>query len=603
MRSGHFDTTEEIDPSTPPPGVSKPESRVFRKSLFYFAGLCSLAAVFYLPYFIPQQPSNSYSWMFGYNNRAGVLILLAVIGAWVLFTHGLKLNPLPPAPARPLSSKWLMLALLVVICGCCAMYSRAGHYGAYNEANYLIERIWLLSQGKVPYADFEFPYGPLLLWGPLLLKRIFSADVAVGYYIFWTLNWILGTFLLFKLISDSNYPTQAKRSIFLTLFFVGLFGMLCLGTNYTFFRFVCPLFLISRFQQELDRGQQGPKFYSAIQGSGFTLMLLLISPETAIAFAFAAVCVASIYIVRTSNPASIPQWSSVLLLTSLIVAEFWAARRFHEFDTLILDGSGANSFPIFFAPAILLYIGSVFICFCLFYLQVVKGEVSDVNLGIIAVSIPMIAAALGRCDPGHLFWNGLGIFLASMFYISNFAGAWRRYRFWFPLLLVGIPWLAGFAISRIAVHPTGHRDDLQRSEATDPLLLGKFFPTWQGGFFAPFGFDPNAEGSVLSPRIDYGYFDPFINHGAVESIRATVREIEDTPERALILPAKFEDHCQTNPLGQQVAMSVLFGFPYLGHAVHTESLRKPICDYIVAHYRMQQPPAEQSFGYGLWVRK
>jgi len=284
-------------------------------------------------------------------------------------------------------------------------------------------------------------------------------------------------------------------------------------------------------------------------------------------------------------------------------AEFWAARSVHIFDTLISDGSGADSFPIFIAPTILLYIGSAFLCFCLLYRQIVKGDLQGSNLGIIVVSIPMMVAALGRCDPGHIFWNGLGIFLASMFYVSNSSAAWRRYRLWFSLVLVGIPWLAGFAVSRVVARTSDPREQLQRSEATDPHLLDKTFPTWKAGFFAPFGFDPNGTGTVLSPRIYYGYFDPFVNHSAVGSIQVTVREVDSDPERALILPAEFQNHCQTNPSGQQVAMSVVFGFPYLGHAVHTESLRKPICDYIVAHYEVQQPADYRSFDYGLWTRK
>ena len=539
--------------------------------------------------------------MFSYNNRAGVLILVACMASGVLWTRGLGLKIPRPVAALPLSRAWLLGALIVVAFGCCGMYLKAVHNGGHNESDYQIERVWLLSQGKVPYADFEFAYGPLLLYGPMFLNRLFSLDVAEAYYAFWAGSWLLGTFFLFHVIDRSNYPTSAKPSIFLTLFFAGAIGIMSMGTNYSLFRFAFPLFLIAKFQN-LTRPLSSAVISAAL-AAGSTLILLLISPETAIAFSFAAVFLFSIFLLRSRNAgADRARWTSICLLLGALTVEFWIAHKLHMLDTLISDGSGADSFPIFIAPVILLYIGTAFVCSCVLYRRIAEGELTDSNIGFISFSIPMIPAVLGRCDPAHIFWNGLGMFLASMFYISNYAIAWKRYRLWFLLLLVVIPWVTLMPLSWVARKSPATARELQRSEATDPLLLDKLYPSWHGGFFAPFGFVPSGRWTVLSPRIDYGHFDAFVNHNSVESIQETIHEIDGDPQRALILSSGFENHCETNPLGQQVVMSMLFGFPYFGRAVHTQSVRKPLCDYILAHYVISQPPNALNYNYGLWTR-
>jgi hypothetical protein len=50
-------------------------------------------------------------------------------------------------------------------------------------------------------------------------------------------------------------------------------------------------------------------------------------------------------------------------------------------------------------------------------------------------------------------------------------------------------------------------------------------------------------------------------------------------------------------------MTVMFAFPFFRKAVHPESIRQPICDYILAQYGLEQPPTLQNFQYGLWVPK
>ena len=91
------------------------------------------------------------------------------------------------------------------------------------------------------------------------------------------------------------------------------------------------------------------------------------------------------------------------------------------------------------APHILLFVASSFVCACYLYWRIRDWRINDNTIGLIGYSVPVIAAALGRCDPSHVFWNGLGISLASMFYLSNHKKAWRIFKVTFLLFAFLLP--------------------------------------------------------------------------------------------------------------------------------------------------------------------
>ena len=572
-----------------------PQARTFNKPLFILFAIGSLAAVFFLPYFIAQAPSTSHSWTFAYNNRAGIFILLVSIAIGVFWSRGMGLELPEPGRPNPLPKWILACALATVLCGYVAKYFSAGIYGGWGEANYFVGRVWLLDQGKLPYVDFEYAYGVLFLYGPLSLHRLCNLGVAQAYYLFCLLIFLTGTVLLFKVISDSNYPSNVRNNIFLILFIPGTLGILALGANYTFFRFVCPLYFISLFQRALLEGRAPSKLRAQLIAFACTMILLLISPETAIAFAFAcaALFACSVYSAAELNRATLISFAGLLLQFAFI---FSIARRVRILDTVMSANSNANSFPIAIAPHIVLYCGSLFLCSCFLFVRISQMSLPDLNIGFILVSIPMVAAALGRCDPAHVFWNGLGVFISTLFYFSSDRFRYRRYRMAFLAFLFIIPTLTG---SLIGIH----RPESGTKRPADSISVDSLYPFWHTEFLAPFGFTPNGMGTTLSARIDYGRYDGTINNDSQESIEETISEMRNNPNGALLLRQGFEGQCETNPAGERLAISLLFGFPYFGRTVHSESIRKPICDFINANYQIMQPPDAQNFNYGLWVRK
>lgn len=578
-----------------------PDAKTVNRPLFVLFAACSLAAVFFIPYFVPQTPSTSESWVFGYNNRAGIALLLAAVVTGVWWTRGMGLHLAAPAPAKALSNKILYGAIAATCCACALMYILAGTYGGFEEANYQIDRVWLLEQGKQPYVDFEYAYGAGLLYGPMLLQRIFRVDVAQGYYIFFLLTLVAGTFIFFKLIATCNYPSNLGNKIFLLIYIPGSISILAMGTNYTFLRFASPLYFISVYQGMLFEPGYRSFIRSSLTAAFFTAVLILISPETSLAFVFACPILYVLCAPFASRRALLATTGILLLLLGSIFSLAW---RLQVFGTMTSAAGNANSFPIAIAPHILFYIMSLFLCGCYLFVRFQNDEFSDRMIGLILVAIPMMAGALGRCDPGHLGWYGLGFIIPIMFLLSNSPGWFRRYRNAYLAFLVVIPFFSSLVVAQPNLfrvlhiwNPSGFASVPAAAISVDSL-----FPSWKGDFLAPFGFKPNGYGTTLSTRIDYGRYEAPLNNDTAASVQETISEIEAHPEEALLLPKGFDATCNIDPKFERLDLSLLFAFPYFGRAVHTRSIRQPLCDFIVENYQVVQPPTAQTFYWGLWER-
>jgi hypothetical protein len=604
------------------------------KPLFLAYVLCSLAAVFYLPYLVPMHPTASDSYLFGYNNHAGVVLLLLLVTIGSIWTEGLNLKLPSTGASKSVSRTTLAWSLLAVLLGCAVMYMLAARFGGTYETGYEMDRGWMLSIGKVPYVDFEWPFGVAFLYGPLLLRNRLPINLVQAYYLFWLLNWLLGTLLLYAVINMVDYPTNSKRSIFLLLYSGGFFSIIFMGTHYTFLRYTCPLFFILVVHKVFKSVGDRSRVYAALLAIAFTIILLLISPEIAIAHAFACVCIFLRFTPRW-NAGSLATFIGLLLAFAALLS---GALKLHVLDTVMASGGGADSFPILLSPHILLFSVAVFCCACYVFRSFAERCIQDNTIGLVAFSIPMIAAALGRCDPFHTFWNGEGIYVASMFYLSGYKVVWRWYKAAFVVILVILPLRFVLPIVQKAIV------DSITNTGTDPTLVSRsliylrreyistfaspaekarwqskhtnsakiipdkidlavLYPTSHEEFLAPLGYKPNGTGTYLSNEIDYGHFEAFENANTVVTTRTKLAEIENHPEKALLLPGGFEIFCMANVPVERHLISLLFSFPYFGKIVHPESVHQPVCSYILDHYKLETAPAPQNFNYGLWVRK
>lgn len=604
---------------------------------FVFYALIGLAVVFYAPYYVPMQPTASTSYHFGYSNRAGIILLTVFLGLGAIWTGGMGISFSSATKSQPVPRKVLVASLLAVLLGCVAMYAFAGRFGGFGESSYNIDRAWLLLQGKTPYVDFEWPFGIYFLYAPLFLCRAFSLDVVRASYIVWGITFLCGTWLLFAVVNMIDYPTTKKTSIFLLLMGAAYPDLVSMGTPGALLRHISPIFSILLVQRLVNRGGSKWRICAALFAVVSTAILLLISPEIAVAHAFACICIFSLDAER--DRASSFAWSAGLLGAFALI--FWTANRFHVLDTMLASAGGADSLPIIPAPHILLFLGGLFLCACYIYRRLADSRGNDNTIGIIAYSVPMIASALGRCDAPHVFLNGLGVFIACLFYASNNTAAWKWCCIAFLCFIIVAPTITGgwyykgyFAsafvnsaeesksstiVNELLVVVRRHlapylspdaRDKLEARLETARLHAGKpesaslsdVYPEWHGDFAAPFGYRPNHLGTDLTSRIDYGFYEGAENASTPAAVRRKIGELAGQPQRALLLPEDFDtSDCIANVSAERRIISVMFLFP-LGRAAHTDSVYRPLCEYIHAEYWMERA-APTKYGYGLWVRK
>lgn len=565
--------------------------------------VCSLVIIFCLPYLFPVQPSLSPSYIFGYSNRVGVLLLLAAVTTGVVWTRGLGWR-LPIGPSAPRMSRWVLLISLITAGGCSlAMYLFAGRYGAVGEAGYLVDRCELLAHGSVPYSGFEFAYGPAMLYVPILLSRLFSLDVVHAYYVFWGINHIVGTALLFYVVDSIESPARSRLPIYLCSFIPSFLSITSMGTNYTALRFIFPIYCVLLVRRTARSSWLARRKYPllALVCTALAGLLVLISPELAIAFAFACVCML-VLDTRQSYGMRLTTMSVLVLGVCLV---FGCATRLHVLDTLISDSGGVDSFPIIPAPHLLVFFVAAFFCGCLVYERIAKRRFEGDLLAIVAYSVPMLAAALGRCDAGHVLWNGQGIFLVTMFYLAGREPFDRVFRKSYLMFSFALPAILGSIIGYIgAWHKVSHLNTMGEDayRASYGVNLERLYPDWHGLFMTPFDYRRNGVSSFQSERITQGFYASFVNGGTPAAIQARVNELASRPTAALLLPEDFDRWCQVDISGERTMVGLLFAVPYFGRAVHTESVRLPICQFIHANYHLISPPTSENYRYGLWVR-
>ena len=518
------------------------DARSIDLRLFSVYVVASLAAIFYLPTLVPMHPSASDSYLFGYNNRAGVALLLLLVSIGAIWTKGFNLEFFAAEASEPVPQRTLLISLLGVLCACLAMYMLAGRFGGFGESSYEIDRVWLTAQGRTPYVDFEWPFGAALLYGPLLISRLFSAGITTAYYVFWMINCLLGVLLLWAVINLIDYPTKHKKAIFLLLYGAWFLAIINMGTHYALVRYTCPLLFILVVHKVFRHREIRPRLYAVLLALLFTIILLLISPETAIAFAFASTC-----LFLFADPGGSGKTRAIFAWWLLAVAiVFGTALKLHVLDTVKASGGGADSFPVSSAPHFLLFFAALFICACYIFRRFTERRINDNTLGLLAYSVPMLAAALGRADPGHVVFNGLGLILASLFYVSNYPIAWKWYRTAFVVVMIVVPGVIGIISYRPLIMRCGlnilsenggesllgrsliklghgyianfaspakrakFEDTLEHAQHTSMATavdLSILYPSSQGIFLAPFGYKPNGIGTYLNSRVEYGHFE------------------------------------------------------------------------------------------------
>ena len=512
------------------------------------------------------------------------------------------------------------------------MYFLVHGLQGFGESIYMIDRLKLLAEGGRPYRDFEFAYGVLLLYGPRALMVLhLSAEQA--YFVFLLACYLGGIWMLARIFALLDYPSEHKATIFSMLCLLGLQVTLSTGLNYVLLRFIsAPYFGLLVQRTDSQGSGRRDRIFAMLMAAGFTVLMLMISPEMGVAFGAGTIGYFCVFCQR--------DWRSVTDYVGFLgieVAIFLGADRLGIFFTLKAFSGGAFSFPIVPAPHILLFFVGCGLVTLFVAERFRSGSRGDGMLMVVAVSGAALFAALSRCDPGHTVLSGIGLVIVAAMLASSVPKFWRWYRlaFFFFFLLIPMatgvwsyrPLLSKLIFLRVLQsEPHGTQTCLDRlmeramerqlghaqgrikfeklkgaGSAATEFDLHAAFPQLSGVLTTPFGFAPKGFGIYHSANLRPGYFAGLNNLFTPAMVRRKIEELQADPGGRLLLPDNFVDQCKLDPVVAREQMRTLLAYPFSGTVRHSDSVWAPLCSYIDSHYRRTIDMGPQGYGYSVWA--
>ncbi|MCU1238085.1 MAG: hypothetical protein JWP63_6052 [Candidatus Solibacter sp.] len=386
--------------------------------------------VFWLPYHVRVSSADrSDSAQVGFNNRVALAVVFAGIGAATI------LSLLAPRPARqdpaPEDRAQLGVRPLAVACALQTVAIGVMHWIMYGsppsgESAYFLPRLYFLGRGLTPYRQFEFAYGPAMIYPPNWLARAFGLSIESGYACWFWVFCVAGTVLLWILIREARAARTAKLAAFVILTSWLPIGM---ALQYLPMRFVAgfgALVLAAAVTRALRRRWYLlPPVYLCL-----TLLVLSISPEIGCAFIPALLTYLILDLeIRRESLLTIGVYAALMICTlGLLPGELFLVLRSFA--------AGGNAFPILPSAYVLLYLGSLLTIVPRLLadgFRCVRGGQAFANwpfgaaltIAMAVHTICMVPGALARADVGHVYFYGVGAFLLAT--LSTWpSGKWRN---------------------------------------------------------------------------------------------------------------------------------------------------------------------------------
>ena len=370
-----------------------------------------IVAFFVIPYHFPTSKLVlSMSYDYGFNNKLGLILVL-----FGIFTFGLfgffreKRNDIKLFNTNIGGIKRLdyficlvVLALYVLIIGI-TNGDKLICYG--GECTYFLPHIEDMMAGKVPYKDFIFYYGPAFIYVPYWLHCLLpELSVVFAYLLTLFIFESIGLYCLYEVICHFKLESKYKRFIFYIVFLASF--PIALGLNYELLRFVPPFWLLLRLPKT-------KRSLSFILYPLSVITCLSISPEVGLSFMIA------IGIYLSLNIVFFKEKHYLFLLLFTIIASFSFMIFYHDmFSMLTSSASGLLNFPFIISLHLIAFFVSLFIIGYNFGIKIRTLKNNILECSFIIMSIGLIPACLGRCDPGHVTYFGLFVFILCFVFIS-----------------------------------------------------------------------------------------------------------------------------------------------------------------------------------------
>jgi hypothetical protein len=359
------------------------------------------------------------TWVAGANNQAAAIgVALVSIAVTLVCWYRTRAEQQPEAPSQ-LSRGYLyggILAAILWTAGLGWAVSRAHMY--WGDEGYFLNQLRTgLVFHRTIYAQFEFAYGPLLYYWPALCIKAL-APLGIGftaaYLVSLAILQSLGLALLFYVVQALPLRRSLKACAFVLITFGTLNSLL--GLNYTIFRFILPLAAVVLLSR-----QRGIANAALVAAFG-EIACLATSPELGIAFAGAALVYTLYRCIRD-------RWQWIVPAIAIIAAaELFAAIAGRAyFFTLGNMARGGYNLLLTPAPHILALLLAVVALAPLAVASAMrKTSNGALILALYIASLGLVPAALGRCDPIHAFFDGIGVYLLSFRALNAAPTRWRR---------------------------------------------------------------------------------------------------------------------------------------------------------------------------------
>ena len=435
-----------------------------------------LAGTCVLPYWFPHREFVvGASFEVGFNNGLSYAVYLALVSLLVLVVarifpkpnHGLRQSPSEDAPSF---SRWLFAAVILFhVTLFAAIYAYKGRF-VFGESLYFQSLLHRMMQGEIPYIDFSFYYGPMMLYPAFWLARPFGLDA--GYAIWFVTNYVTGLLFLYTVlgICVTNSRDRALWFVFLAL---GLFNPIT-GLNVTLTRYLFPSLVFLAVTHYLRLGSRRHGLVAVVSLAA----ALTYSFEVAALSLLATVLICLVHMLKPQawialsdflgwmtreqsaglrrEDGALTQQSAawiakrgvglVLMAGGIFIAFFLlvdpsggALRGYPEIA--LSYSAGAHGVPIypnlpFIALSTLTIIGLA----ALMRVIVSGRDQRDSLLFAVYALVAVLAqrAAFGPAEPSHFAYYGLPVFLIALFVTGRFAQARRTRACLVCVLLVGI---------------------------------------------------------------------------------------------------------------------------------------------------------------------
>ena len=378
--------------------------------------LVAALAVFVLPLYVPVRPLQtvSASYIAGFNNSVAILSAAGLSLLVLLSTMWAERRRQPPPIENPQDQRLSARFTAGVVVASAAVLSIAGwlvaasHMRYLGDAGYFIEQATIRAEtGRALYTQLEFAYGPLLLLPQVWLSETLHCSMTAAYFAVFVCEAALGILLLAYVLNE--LPIQGRvRKAALLLF---AFGAITphLGLNYTLLRFVSPLAVL------LFATRDGSLWRCALLLSVGELVELLISPELGLAMAVGVVVFGLLRIWQGGW-----RWLAAALFPLLVLGTFLLTFGRPYLRMAASFSRGALNLPVGPYPHILVYLFALvwLVPFGLGRLVRPGEPPSSRSLALYATSLAFVPAALGRCDPLHVLFNGMGVLVLSLVAVS-----------------------------------------------------------------------------------------------------------------------------------------------------------------------------------------